>query len=177
MLVYFINWVWEQTTEPPTCCLGRRVSECSLLAQCADTDTSHRGGDQHPTWVLNRPPLLQQRSELSDGVEHTLDVQIHHLGESGVRVLVERLAPCCAGVGEEDVDVVGVLLDLLKEALDALDGGGIGGDGDGFRAGLEVGEGVELRNGFFAGFGFAGSDEDFRGAGLEEAEMMSVRIT
>lgn len=72
--------------------------------------------------------------------------------------------------------MVGVLLDLLKEASDALHGGGVGRDGDGFCAGLEVGKGVELGDGFFAGFGFAGGNEYFRGAGLEEPGRVSVPV-
>jgi len=47
--------------------------------------------------------------------------------------------------------------------------GGVGGDGDGDGVGGFVGERVEGCDCFFAGFGFAGCDEDFGGAGLEEA--------
>lgn len=43
-----------------------------------------------------------------------------------------------------------------------------GGDGDA----RDVGKGVELLDGGVAGGGFAGGDEDFGGAGLEEPVVM-----
>lgn len=82
---------------------------------------------------------------------------------------VDVLAPCGAGVGEEDVDVVGVLLHLLDEVGDAGLGGAVGRHRDGLGAGGEVGEGVESGDGGFAGGGLARGDEDEGGAGLEDA--------
>lgn len=87
-----------------------------------------------------------------------------------ILVLVEWCSPGCAGVGEEDVDVVGGLGDLLYEGTDTGDLGGVGWDGDGFCAWLETWEGVEGGAGFFAGGGFAGCDVDFGSSGLEEPE-------
>lgn len=84
-------------------------------------------------------------------------------------MVVEGRAPGGARVGEEYVDARGVLLDLGDEVLDAGGLGGVGGDGDGLRARGEVGEGVEGLDGGVAGFGLAGGNEDFRGAGLEKA--------
>lgn len=82
---------------------------------------------------------------------------------------VEGLAPGGAGVGEQDVDVVGVLLDLGDEPVDLGHLGAVGGDGDGDCSGAAVGQLVEGCAGLVAGFGFAGGDEDFGTAGLEEA--------
>ena len=53
--------------------------------------------------------------------------------------------------------------------LHAGDLGAIRGDGDGVRAGPEVGEGIERLDGRVAGRAFARCDVDFGGAGLEEA--------
>lgn len=53
---------------------------------------------------------------------------------------VELLAPGGAGVGEQDVDVVGGLGDLGHQPLDLGELGAVGGDGDGFCAGPLVGQ-------------------------------------
>lgn len=55
---------------------------------------------------------------------------------------VELLAPCCAGVREEDVDVVGGFGDFLGEPLELADLGVISGDRDRFCAGPFVRERV-----------------------------------
>ena len=83
-------------------------------------------------------------------------------------MLVERRTPRRARIREQDVDMVGVLLDFFDEPLDFAGFGEVGGDGDG---GAGAREGVEGRAGFFAGGLFAGGDEDFGAAGLEEAAM------
>ena len=85
--------------------------------------------------------------------KHTLHIQIHDFLERTLGVLIELLSPGRAGVGEQDVDVVGVLGDFGDEALDFACFGNVRGDGDGFAFG--VGQGVERRDGFFARFGFA----------------------
>lgn len=82
---------------------------------------------------------------------------------------VEGLAPGGAGVGEQNVDVVCVLLDACEQRLNARDVGAVGGDGDGTGAGCEVGECVEGFGGCVAGGGFARGDEDFGAACFEEA--------
>lgn len=99
--------------------------------------------------------------------KHTLHIQIHDFLERTLGVLIKLLSPSRAGIGEEDVDVVGVLGDFGDEALDLACFGDVRGDGDGFAFG--VGQGVEGRDGFFARFGFARGDEDFAAAGLGEA--------
>ena len=71
--------------------------------------------------------------------------------------------------------MVGVLGDFGDEVLHACDGGGVGRDGDGLGARGETGEGVERLDGAIASGGFAGGDEDFGGAGLEEALMVLVK--
>lgn len=83
---------------------------------------------------------------------------------------VKRLAPCGARIGEQDVNMRGVLLDAVDKGLYALNRGAIGRNGDGLRAGREVGEAVERFDGLLAGSGFARGYEDFSAACLEEAE-------
>lgn len=148
--------------------LGRTVPIRPLLTNGPNAQPGHRRSDDHPARLLERSPLLQEGRKLADGVEHAPHVQVHDLGEGRVRVLVEGGAPGGARVGEQDVDVVGVLADFGHEVLHAGDGGGVGGDGDGARAGGQAGQGVEGLDGRVAGRGFAGGDEDFGGARLEE---------
>lgn len=61
--------------------------------------------------------------------------------------------------------MISVLLDFLDEALHLASLGEVGGDGDGF---ARDGEGIEGIDSFGAGGGFAGGNEDFGAAGLEE---------
>lgn len=84
-------------------------------------------------------------------------------------MLVEGGTPGRTGVGEQDVNMVGVLLDLRQQALDAIERRRVGGGRDGLGAGLQVGQSIELLDGVFAGLGLARRDEDRGGAGLEEA--------
>jgi hypothetical protein len=85
-------------------------------------------------------------------------------------------APGGTGVGEEDVDVVGGLGDLADEVLDAGELGTIGWDAVGSGSWLETWEGVQGRDGLFAGLGLAGCDVDFGAAGLEEAVIVMLAI-
>lgn len=64
----------------------------------------------------------------SNCVEHALDVQVHDLGESGVRMRVEFLTPRCTSVREEYVDMVCRLLDFLDQCLDTSYLGAVGWD-------------------------------------------------
>lgn len=128
----------------------------------------------HPTYHVSPtfPPelvciLVYWNNSLLRTNKHTLNVQIHDFLERTLGVLVELFAPGRAGVGEQDVDVVGVLGDFGDEALDFACFGDVRGDRDGFA--FRVGQGVERCDGFFAGFGFARGDEDFAAAGLGEA--------
>lgn len=131
--------------------LGGRVRKGGVLAEGADAQAGDTGGHDDATGVLDGGALLQQRGELLGGVEDALDVEVHDLAKGIVRVCVKGGAPCGTGVGEEDVDVVGGLGDLGDQTLDLRDLGGVGGDGDGDGARSFVGEGVEGRDGFFAG--------------------------
>ncbi len=106
-------------------------------------------------------------------VKHTLHVQIHHLTPHLLRVRVELLAPGGAGIGEQDVDMVGSLAHLVDEPVQLVHARDIGGDGDGPRRGALVGEGVEGVDGLVAGAGLARGDVDFGAAGLEEAVRVS----
>ena len=81
---------------------------------------------------------------------------------------IELLAPCSSCIGEQDIDVIGVLADLLEEGLDAFNSSGIGGDGDGLGARLEVRKGVQRLDGLLTGLGLARGDEDLGGASLKE---------
>lgn len=110
-------------------------------------------------------------------IKHTLHIQIHHLTPHLLRVRVELLAPGGAGVGEQDVDMVGSLAHFVDEPVQLVHARDIGGDGDGARRGALVGEGVEGVDGLVAGGGFAGGDVDFGAAGLEEAVCVSIGIS
>lgn len=149
--------------------LARRVAIRALLAQRADAQPGDRRRDDDAAGIRERGGLLEQRREEADGVEDGLDVQVHDLSEGGVAVRVESFAPCRARVGEQDIHVVGMLLDFVEQVLHPGFVGRVGGDGDGFGAWLEVRERVEGFARAGAGGGFAGGDEDFGGAGLEEA--------
>lgn len=149
--------------------LARAVPVRALLAQRAHAQPRHARRDDHPARVVDARALLQQRRELADQVEHAAHVEVHDLGEGAVRVRVEGLAPRGARIGEEDVDVVRLARDEGQQVLDALERGRVGGDRDGAGARAEVGQRVEGGAGRVAGRGFAGGDEDFGGAGLEEA--------
>lgn len=150
--------------------LRSRVSERSVVTKRSNSDTSDRCSDDNLRWVVLGSLLLEQRCEFTDGVEDSLHIEVHNLGEMLILVLVKWCSPGCAGVGEQDVDVVGGLGDLLHQGTDAGDLGGVGWDGDGLCAWLETWEGVQCGAGLFAGRGFAGGDIDFGGSGLEESE-------
>lgn len=110
---------------------------------------------------------------LLNRVKHTLHIQIHHLGEHLLRVCIELLAPGCAGIGEQDIHMVGCLGHLGGETAQFLDLGAVGRDGDRLCAGSFVGEGVESCDGFVAGLLLARGDVDFGAACLEEPVTMT----
>lgn len=62
-------------------------------------------------------------------------------------MLVEGCPPRSAGVGEKDVDMLGVFADFSDEAVDLGRFGNVGRDGDGFAV---EGKGVEGGAGFLA---------------------------
>lgn len=132
--------------------------------------------------IVREGGLLQQsavweKSVLLNRVEHTFHIQIHHLGEHLLRVRVELLAPCRAGIGEEDVDTVGRLGHLGRESVQLLDAGAVRGDGDGLRAGPLVWQGVQGGDGFIAGLLLAGGDVYFGAASLKETLQRVSYIT
>jgi hypothetical protein len=108
--------------------LASRVTVCALLSNGADSKTGNTSCDDDTAGVLQRGALLEKWGEQANGVEHSLDVKIHDLGESRVGMRIERLAPGSASVGEEDIHFVSVLLDLRKQTLYALKLGGVGRD-------------------------------------------------
>jgi len=89
--------------------------------------------------------------------EDTLHVQVHDFVESVLRGRVEGCAPRGSGIGEQDVDVVGVLGHFGDQAFDFGRFGDVCWDGDGFAGERKR---IESGAGFFAGGGFAGCDED-----------------
>lgn len=158
----------EVAPEVYRCGLGRRIPERGLLAEGADAQARRAGRDDDARGVIEAGPLLQERRELLHRHEHRLDVEVHDLGEGRLGMGLEPFAPCRAGVGEQDVDVVRVLQHLGHERLDAGKGGAVGGCRDGTGAGLQVRELVELRHGGLAGLCLSGRDKDFGAAGLKE---------
>lgn len=90
--------------------------------------------------------------------KNTLHIQSHHLCKRILRMLVKRRSPRCPSIREQDVDMISVLLHLLHQSRHLPILQEISGHGDGLAG---AGQGIESRAGFFAGFGFAGGDEDF----------------
>lgn len=82
---------------------------------------------------------------------------------------VEAFAPCSAGVGKQDIDVVSVFTDFGHQPVDFGYFAAVGWDGDCDCAWLSIGEAVQRIASFLAGFAFAGRDEELCDAGLEEA--------
>lgn len=111
--------------------LGRRVPVRSLGAERAYSQPSDAGGDDHAGRIIDRSPLLEHGLELLDRIENRLHVEVHYLAERVLRVCLERLAPCRARVGQEDVDRLGVFPDLRDERLDTRQSGRVGGHRDG----------------------------------------------
>jgi len=102
---------------------------------------------------------------LLDAKENALDVQVHHFVERALGSLVKRRAPRGTRVGEQDVDMFGMLADLSDKAFDFRRFGDVGWYGDGFaRKWKRVKGGAS----FLACCGFARCDEDLRAAGLDE---------
>lgn len=88
-----------------------------------------------------------------------------------VRVGIELLTPGRTGVGEQNVNMVGVLLDLLDQALDLRHLGGVRRDRDGDGTGVAVRERVQRIAGLLARLRFARGDEDLGAAGLEKTDL------
>ena len=120
---------------------GSLISICCMLTEGTDSETGDRGSDEDAGWIFKGRVVLQKRRKAaqtsarftclqsyqpgrgiqvvgrnaqSDGVENTLDIQIHNFGKCAVRVCVELFSPCCASVGKENVNVVGRLLHFVQ---------------------------------------------------------------
>lgn len=89
---------------------------------------------------------------------------------------LELLAPGRARIRKQNVHVVRRLLHLSDQPVQLVHARVVRGDGDGFCAGLLVGEGVEGIDGFVAGGGFAGGDVDLGAACLEESTSLAFHI-
>lgn len=89
---------------------------------------------------------------------------------------IELLAPSRARVGEQDVDMVGVLAHLGHQPLNLGHLTAVRGHGDGDGARALVGERVQRFAGLLARLGFPRGDEDFGAAGLEESGLRGVLL-
>jgi len=147
------------------------------VADAADANARHRPRHHDVARVGGRRARLQQRREALDRVEHGLHVEVHDLGEGGVRMRVERRAPGGAGVGQQDVDVRRVRLHLRHQPVDFAGLAAVGRHGDGDGARRAVRQLVQRRARLLAGFRFARCDEDFGAAGLQEPAMSDVSVT
>lgn len=68
---------------------------------------------------------LDLQAILLSTVEHALDIQVHDLAECLMRMRVEVCTPCSAGVGEQNVNMVCLFLNLFHQALDLGDLGDV----------------------------------------------------
>lgn len=159
----------QVTTQVQHSGLAGGVAVRALLAEGADAQARDAGGDEHAAGVVERGVLLQQRGEDADRVEDGFDVEVHDFCKGLIGVRVKGLAPGRAGVGKQDVDVVGVLAHFGEQAVDAVHGRRVGGHGDCRGVGGLAGQRVEDFACFLAGGGLAGGDEDLGAAGLHEA--------
>ena len=105
---------------------------------------------------------------LLDGVKDALNVQVHDLRKGTVRMCFELLAPSRTRIRKKDIDMIGRRADFSHQPLDLRDLRAVRGNGDGLGTGALLGQGVERGAGFFARFGFAGSDVYFGAAVFEQ---------
>jgi hypothetical protein len=105
----------------------------------------------------------------SNRIENTLHIQIHNLCKGIIRMGIKLLTPRRSRIREQDINMISRLADFGNQMLDAREFCAVGWNGNGFRAGLEIGKGVEGCHGFVAGVSFAGGDVDFGCACLEES--------
>lgn len=125
----------EVATQVQDGSLGSRVAIGTLLAERAGSEGRNARGNDDAGRVFLAGALLQHRGEQADSVEDGTDVEVHDLGKGVVRVRVEMLAPGGSRVGQQNVDVVGVLAHLVQKVLNASKRRRVGGHGDGFGAG------------------------------------------
>lgn len=123
--------------------------------------TCRRTDDDNPRRVLLLRCLLQHGLEDLHDVEDPSYVQIQNLRTTPIWCSLEWATPCGAGVGNKDVDVVGVLLDLVHKLDELLSLACVTGYADGFASNSR--QGVQpnncLINTLFAA-SFAGCDDD-----------------
>jgi len=128
---------------------GSAVGKSCVLAQGADTDACDGGGDDYAGGIFDGGASAEEGSEsgwmlelvgtpttfadaLLYTMEHALDVQIHDLAERVFRRPIERRSPRCSRVREQDINMLGMLRDLLNQALDLGEFGDVGWDRYGF---------------------------------------------
>lgn len=91
------------------------------------------------------------RDLLLDCVEHTLNIQIHNLGEHLLRVRIELLTPGCASICEENVNTISSLGHLGGQPVELFHVRAVGWDGDGLCARAFAGKRIEGSDCFIAG--------------------------
>jgi len=125
-----------------------------MFANYANMQTRNTPYRDNPCLIATLPRrLLQQRRAQPDKVEYAANVQIHYLIEGSIGVGVEGLAPGCAGIGYEDVNLaIGRGGEFLHEAFDLGGLGEVGGEGEDGRSRRE---GLQRLHGLGAGGGFA----------------------
>ena len=75
-------------------------------------------------------------------------------------MLIELCTPRSTGIREQNVHMIGMLLNLLHEIDDSLNFGDVSGNSNGFGAGALVWQSIQCLGGGVAGSGFAGGDDD-----------------
>lgn len=95
-----------------------------------------------------------------NGVEYTLDVQVHDLRKSGIRMRVELFSPCCASVREEYINMICCFPNFLDQGFHARNFGAIRWNRNRFCPRSFVTQSVQSSTGRIAGCGFTGSDVD-----------------
>lgn len=107
--------------------LGGQVAVNAALCGVADANSGHRAHDDDSRGIGVRSALFEQRGEQLDGGEDALDVELQHLGDGGLGVVLDGSSPCGASVGNENValDIVAHngSLGLLKALEQLLDTG------------------------------------------------------
>jgi len=111
--------------------LTRRVSKRRVrIAHIPNANPGHRTCNKHPGGILECSACLQQRRKPLYRIEDRLHVEVHDLCKRGIRVGVEAFAPRSAGVGEQYIDVIGVLSDFGHEPVNFGYFAAVGRDGD-----------------------------------------------
>ena len=116
-------------------------------------DAVDRADHDDPGGILGGSRRSRRREQRLGQEERRLDVEIHHLVEAGLGELVDRGTPGGAGVVDQDVHPILVLVDGTDETTHLVGVAQIGGDRDALAALQRVGRGI-------ARLGLPGRDVD-----------------